>query len=139
MPLIRFEITDEVMVLSGRCPCGSEHRRIEDVQGRLDDVFVYQGLQMHPHLFRTALSREADVVEYQCGRPAGAAIAIRCAAPVNLDALGDRVAAAVARAGLHRPQVTVEVVDGFERPGGPAKLKRFFPLESAPVPLNSGR
>jgi hypothetical protein len=45
----------------------------------------------------------------------------------------------LARAGLHRPQVTVEVVDGFERPGGPAKLKRFLPLESAPVPLNSGR
>jgi phenylacetate-coenzyme A ligase PaaK-like adenylate-forming protein len=140
LPLIRFEITDEVMVLSGRCPCGSEHRRIEDVQGRLDDVFVYQGLRVHPHLFRTALSREADVVEYQVRQtPAGAAIAIRCTALVNLDALRDRVAAALASAGLDRPQVTVEVVDGFERPGGPAKLKRFLPLESAPAPLNGGR
>ena len=140
LPLIRFEITDEVMVLPGRCPCGSEHRRIEDVQGRLDDVFVYQGLRVHPHLFRTALSREADVVEYQVRQtPAGAAIAIRCAAPVNRDTLRDRVAAALARAGLHRPQVTVEVADRFERPGGPAKLKRFLPLEPAPAPLDSGR
>jgi phenylacetate-coenzyme A ligase PaaK-like adenylate-forming protein len=130
LPLIRYEITDEVTVLPGRCPCGSAHRRIADVQGRLDDVFTYQGLRVHPHLFRTALSREADVVEYQVRQtPAGAALAIRCTAPVSLDALRDRVAAALARAGLDRPQVTVEVVDRFERPGGPAKLKRFLPLD----------
>ena len=140
LPLIRYEITNEVMVLPGRCPCGSAHRRIADVQGRLDDIFIYQGLRVHPHLFRTALSREADVVEYQVRQtPAGAALAIRCTAPVNLDELRDRVASALVRAGLDRPQVTVEVADRFERPGGPAKLKRFLPLGQAPAPLNSGR
>lgn len=140
LPLIRYEITDEVVVRPGRCPCGSAHRRIADVQGRLDDVFTYQGLRVHPHLFRTALSREAGVVEYQVRQtPAGAAMAIRCTAPVNLDALRDRVAAALAGAGLDRPQVTVEVLDRFERPSGPAKLKRFLPLDRAPAPLNSGR
>jgi phenylacetate-CoA ligase len=140
LPLIRFEITDEVTVLPGRCPCGSAFRRIADVQGRLDDVFTYQDLRVHPHLFRTALSREADVVEYQVRQtPVGAAMAVRCTAPVNLDALRDRVAAALARAGLDRPRVSVEVVDRFERAGGPAKLKRFFPLGEEPVPLNSGR
>jgi phenylacetate-CoA ligase len=137
LPLIRYEITDEVTVLPGQCGCGSAHRRIADVQGRLDDVFTYQGLRVHPHLFRTALSREADVVEYQVRQtPAGAAIAIRCTALVNLDALRNRVADALACAGLDRPQVTVEVVDRFERPGGPAKLKRFLPLGQAPTPLN---
>ena len=130
LPLIRYEITDEVTVLPEPCPCGSAHRRIADVQGRLDDVFVYQGLRVHPHLFRTALSREAGVVEYQVRQtPAGAAIAVRCAAPVSLDGLRDRIAAALARAGLDRPQVTVEIVDRLERPGGPAKLKRFIPLD----------
>ena len=130
LPLIRYEITDEVTILSEPCPCGSAHRQIADVQGRLDDMFTYQGLQVHPHLFRTALSREADVVEYQVQQtPAGAAIAIRCTAPVSPEALRDRVATALARAGLDRPQVTVEVVDRFERPGGPAKLKRFLPLD----------
>jgi len=34
-------------------------------------------------------------------------------------------------------QVSVEVVDRFERPGGPAKLKRFLPLGQSPAPLNS--
>ena len=140
LPLIRYEITDEVTVLPEPCPCGSAHRRIADVQGRLDDAFTYQGLRVHPHLFRTALSREADVVEYQVRQtPAGAAIAIRCTAPVSLDRLRDRVATALTRAGLDRPQVTVEVVDRFERPGGPAKLKRFLPFDRVPAPLNTGR
>jgi phenylacetate-CoA ligase len=140
LPLIRYEITDEVTVLPGPCPCGSAHRRIADVQGRLDDVFTYQGLRVHPHLFRTALSREAGIVEYQVRQiPAGAAIAIRCTAPVSLDALRDRVAAGLAATGLDRPRVTVEVVDRFERPGGPAKLKRFIPLDGAPAPLSTKR
>lgn len=93
-------------------------------------MFTYQGRQVHPHLFRTALSREADVVEYQVRQtPAGAAITVRRTAPVSLDGLRDRVVAALAQAGLERPEVTVEAVDRFERPGGPAKLKRFIPLD----------
>jgi phenylacetate-CoA ligase len=140
LPLIRYEITDEVTVLPEPCPCGSAHRRIADVQGRLDDVFNYQDLQVHPHLFRTALSCETDVVEYQVRQtPAGAAIAVRCTAPVSLDGLRDRVAAALARAGLDRPEVKVQIVDRLERPGGVAKLKRFLPLGQAPAPLSAGR
>ena len=140
LPLIRYEITDEITVLPGRCACGSAHRRIADVQGRLDDEFIYQDLRVHPHLFRTALSREAGVVEYQVRQtPGGAAIAIRCTAPVSVNGLRDRIATALASAGLDRPQVTVVVVDRFERPGGPAKLKRFLPLDQAPGLPQSAR
>jgi phenylacetate-CoA ligase len=140
LPLIRYEITDEITVLPGPCPCGSAHRRIADVQGRLDDVFMYQDLRVHPHLFRAVLSGEADVVEYQVRQTAdGAAVAICCTAPVGLHGLRDRIADALASAGLDRPQVTVEVVDRFERPGGPAKLKRFLPLEQAAGPRPSAR
>jgi phenylacetate-CoA ligase len=137
LPLIRYEITDEVTVLPEPCPCGSAHRRIADIQGRLDDVFTYPGRQVHPHLFRSALSREAGVVEYQVRQTkAGAAIAVRCAAPVSLDGLRDRIAAALALAGLDRPQVTVEKVDRLERSGGPAKLKRFIPLAADREPAS---
>jgi phenylacetate-CoA ligase len=133
LPLIRYEITDEVTVLPGPCPCGSAHRRIADVQGRLDDVFVYPGIRVHPHLFRSELGREAGVLEYQVRQtPAGAAIAVRCTAPVSLDRLRDRITAALARSGLERPQVTVETVNRLERQGGPAKLKRFIPLAANP-------
>ena len=135
LPLIRYEITDEVTVLPGPCPCGSAHRRIADPQGRLDDVFIYQGTRVHPHAFRSELGREAAVIEYQVRQtPAGAAVAVRCTAPVSLDHLRDRITAALARSGLERPQVTVETVDRLERPGGPAKLKRFIPLAANPEP-----
>jgi phenylacetate-CoA ligase len=135
LPLIRYEITDEVTVVPEPCPCGSGHRHIADIQGRLDDVFVYQGIRVHPHLFRSELGREAGVVEYQVRQTlVGAAIAVRCSAPVSLDSLRDRVAAALVRAGLERPQVTVETADRFERPGGPAKLKRFIPLAAGTGP-----
>jgi phenylacetate-CoA ligase len=135
LPLIRYEITDEVTVLPAPCPCGSAHRRIADVQGRLDDGFVYHGHRVHPHLFRSELGREAGIIEYQVRQtPAGAAIAVRCTAPVRLDGLRDRIAAALVRSGLERPQVTVEMADRLERPGGPAKLKRFIPLDANSEP-----
>jgi len=43
LPLIRYEVTDEVRILADPCPCGSAHRCVADIQGRLDDVFVYAG------------------------------------------------------------------------------------------------
>ena len=50
LPLIRYEVTDEVRIRSGPCACGSSFRRIEDPQGRLDDLFVYRtGTVVHPH------------------------------------------------------------------------------------------
>ena len=128
LPLIRYEITDEVTFLPGPCPCRSAHQRIADVQGRLDDVFTYQGRRVHPHLFRTALGREAGIVEYQVQQPRpAAAIAVRCTAPVSLDGLRDRVAAALARAGLERPQVTVEVVGPVRAPRQPGQAQAVHP------------
>lgn len=125
-------------MLPGPCPCGSAHRRIADIQGRLDDVFTYQDLRVHPHLFRTVLSREAGVVEYQVRQtPAGAAIAVRCASPASLDDLRGRIAA-LTLAGLDQPQVMVETVDRLERHGGPAKLKRFIPLAADGAPACPG-
>ena len=54
VPLIRFEVTDEVTVVDGPCPCGSVFRRIADPLGRLDDSFVYpDGTVIHPHVFRS--------------------------------------------------------------------------------------
>jgi phenylacetate-coenzyme A ligase PaaK-like adenylate-forming protein len=66
LPLIRFEITDQATVVDERCPCGSAHRLVADVEGRLDDVFTYaDGVVVHPHVVRSVLSRDARIVEYQ--------------------------------------------------------------------------
>lgn len=53
LPLIRFEMTDQVELLDRQCACGSAHRLIADVEGRIDDAFAYEGgVLVHPHVFR---------------------------------------------------------------------------------------
>jgi phenylacetate-coenzyme A ligase PaaK-like adenylate-forming protein len=129
LPLIRYEITDEVAILSEPCPCGSGHRCVADIQGRLDDAFVYEGRRIHPHVFRSALSRHAGVVEYQVRQTAhGASITVSCSGPVDLQRLGTEVADALAGLGVTRPAVQVSAVERLERDPGPAKLRRFVPL-----------
>jgi phenylacetate-coenzyme A ligase PaaK-like adenylate-forming protein len=134
LPLIRYEITDEVTLLPDPCPCGSAHRCVADIQGRLDDTFVYDGRRVHPHVFRSALGRHPGVVEYQVVQTAdGARIAVRCGAPVGLERVGDEVADALAQLGLPRPVVEVRAVERLERDPGPAKLRRFVPLAAEPA------
>ena len=140
LPLIRYEITDEVRILTEPCPCGSAFRCVADVQGRLDDVFVYDGRRVHPHVFRSTLGRHAGVIEYQVRQtPRGARIAVRCGAPVDLDRLRAEIAQALGGLGVPRPAVEVTVTDRLERDPGPAKLRRFVPLaESSPSVWDSG-
>jgi phenylacetate-CoA ligase len=129
LPLIRYELTDEVTILAEPCPCGSAHRCVADIQGRLDDVFAYDGLRVHPHVFRSTLGRHAGVVEYQVLQTTrGARVAVRRGGPVDLDRLGIELADELAGLGLPRPTVEVSAVERIERDPGPAKLRRFVPL-----------
>jgi phenylacetate-coenzyme A ligase PaaK-like adenylate-forming protein len=128
-PLIRYEITDEVTMLDGPCPCGSAYRRVADIQGRLDDLFRYPGgVAVHPHVFRTVLGRDPRIREYQVRQtPAGAELLLCAPAELPVSAIARQVEAELARIGLPAPHVTAAIVDGFER-RGTGKLKRFVPL-----------
>ena len=134
LPLIRYEITDEVTMLAEPCPCGSAHRCVSDIQGRLDDVFVYDGRRVHPHVFRSALGRHAGIVEYQVRQTAqGARIAVRCGGRVDLERLSAEIADGLATLGVARPVIDVTAVERLERDRGPAKLRRFVPLTAEPA------
>jgi phenylacetate-CoA ligase len=130
-PLIRYEISDEVTFLDAPCACGSAHRRIADIQGRLDDAFAYAGgVVVHPHVFRSVLGREANVAEYQVRQTQrGADVALRATGPVDTGTLAARLRAALDRVGLRDADVSVEVVDELPRVGV-GKLKRFVPRAS---------
>ena len=131
LPLIRYEITDEVTLLSGTCPCGSAHRLIDDPQGRLDDLFHYGPLVVHPLLFRSPLGLCRDVIEYQVRQTdRGADITVRCQGPAELQGLADEIRGKLITAGLDDPEVTITVLDQLPRQDT-GKLKRFIPL--APV------
>jgi phenylacetate-coenzyme A ligase PaaK-like adenylate-forming protein len=128
-PLIRYEITDEITVLEGTCSCGSGHRTIGDVQGRLSDSFCYpDGVRVHPLRFATPLESERNVVEYQVRQTMrGAAIALVCAGSLDAARLGERIERSLAEAGLAQPEVVVEQVDRLPRQES-GKLKRFIAL-----------
>ena len=129
MPLIRYEITDRVTLMDGLCPCGSHHRRIEDVSGRLDDDFVFAaGPTVHPVVFESALAAERNVLEYQVRQTArGAMIAVVCTGEIDEERLRARIARALAEVGLADPEVKIARIQDLERLHS-GKLKRFVPL-----------
>ena len=129
MPIIRYEISDAVTVMPGPCPCGSAHRRVEDVEGRHEDAFVYGGgVVAHPVVFRTTLANHRDVLDYQVRQTGnGAAITVRQSRPFDHAALAAKIAASLAEIGVDDPSVTVSARDTLERHVS-GKLARYIPL-----------
>jgi phenylacetate-CoA ligase len=128
-PLIRYEITDQVVMIDEPCGCGSAYRRVADIQGRLDDEFVYRdALRIHPHVFRSVFVREPALTEYQVNQTADGAELLLCHdAPLDAEGLAAGVAAALADAGFADARVSARTVSSIARlPSG--KVKRFVPL-----------
>ena len=136
LPLIRYELTDQVRLLTAPCPCDTALMRIEAVQGRLEDLFDYgPGLQVHPHVFRSALGQQPAVIEYQVRQTtSGADITVVTGGPVDTGYLGQQVATALARLGLPDPVVNVSAAAGLDRTAT-GTLRRFAPL---PPPASAG-
>jgi len=134
LPLIRYEITDEVTPLDASCACGSAHRRIADIEGRHDDVFVYaSGLTVQPYVFKSVLARAAAVTEYQVRQTStGAEILLRAREPVDARGIERDLEAALERLGCPRPAVTTKLLPQLPRLDT-GKLKRFVPLHDAPA------
>ena len=105
-------------------------RRIADIEGRVEGTFVYDGdVEIHLHLFRSALGRRRQMLEYQVRQtPAGADIAVRTSAQLDTDALRRELVEALTELGVARPQVSVTEVGEIERSGSTGKLRRFIPL-----------
>jgi phenylacetate-coenzyme A ligase PaaK-like adenylate-forming protein len=132
LPLIRYELTDEVTLLNAVCPCGSAHTLIEDVQGRQDESFIYQGVIVHPHMFRTVLGRAQGIAEYRVTQTqTGADVQVRGHGDIR--ALRQDLTRGLAELGVNDPHVWIETVVEFERQET-GKIKRFVPL---PLPATS--
>ncbi len=48
MPLIRYRTRDLTRIITGECPCGRTHRRIDRLKGRSDDMFIVKGVNIFP-------------------------------------------------------------------------------------------
>jgi phenylacetate-CoA ligase len=140
LPIIRYEISDQVTLLRAEsCPCGSTLHRVEDIQGRQDDAFIYEGgVIVHPVVFWSAFERYPSVVEYQVKQTEhGVAIYLLTNGPVALEQVERDVAEYLEKSGLDNPEVSAKIVDKLERTPGVAKLKRFVPLASTRAEMAS--
>lgn len=48
MPLLRYRTRDLTRILPGKCPCGRQHKRIDRIRGRSDDMIVLKGVNIFP-------------------------------------------------------------------------------------------
>jgi phenylacetate-CoA ligase len=130
LPLIRYELTDRVLLIEEPCPCGSIFHRIGQVEGRTDDVFRYgSGVVIHPHVFRSPLSREPGVVTYQIDQSErGAVVQVVTEGEIDLERLTRRLERALTEVGLSKPRIEVLPVPELRRRGVGEKVRRFNPL-----------
>jgi len=69
-PVIRYEISDMMVLAPEPCPCGQPFRRIIAINGRNDDVLYLQGragrqIAVHPVHFWNVLESFANIRQYQ--------------------------------------------------------------------------
>jgi phenylacetate-CoA ligase len=131
-PLIRYEVTDQLVVLPEPCPCGVATRRIDHLLGRADDIFTYPGgIRVHPLTIRAPLGRHRHVVEYQVMQTERGVRVRFCAnGPVDPSELSATIATGLRGCGLADPEVTLEHVPELSRQVS-GKLKRFVPRATA--------
>jgi hypothetical protein len=80
-------------------------------------------------VFRSVLSRQRNVVEYQVRQTAsGADVAVRCIGPVDCVEVASEITRDLKTLGLDSPDITVVPVERLERIASSGKLKRFIPL-----------
>lgn len=132
LPLVRYQLDDEVVPLAEPCPCGSAFRRIAAVTGRADELLTWGTTVVHPHVLRAVVAGHPGVLEYQVRATAGGVhVDVRPGrAGVRTGLLRADLHRALTRAGLADPQVTVDEVAAVARTET-GKIRRFVPAPAA--------
>lgn len=125
-PLIRYRLTDTFV----EQPRTAAHGYLRaQVEGRSDDVLRFGAVSVHPLVVRSVLVHAPDVVDYRVRQtPHGIAVDLLAPHGTDREALRAGLAAALAGAGVHSPEVSVEVVSELPRDRDSGKLRRFVPL-----------
>ena len=48
MPILRYRTRDLTRFIPGQCPCGRQHRRMDRILGRADDMMIVKGVNIYP-------------------------------------------------------------------------------------------
>jgi phenylacetate-CoA ligase len=132
-PLLRYELTDSVMVAAGPNPLGLPYARLAAVDGRNDDVITLPGaggrpVTVYPFRLRAPFAELLEVRQYQVVHdPAGlrVAVVLREDAPADLpERIRGALAGELRAAGAVPPPIEVTPVPAIGRdPGHGAKFK----------------
>jgi len=125
-PFIRYDLGDEITLLSEPCPCGSAFARVAEVAGRRDDDFVYGPVTVPASAFRHVLGTDPRITEYQVIQTASGADIAVIGSPD--ESVAHTLVAAVGRYGLPSAEITVRTVPRLDRNPNTGKLSRFVPL-----------
>ena len=60
-PLIRYRTRDLSRILTGDCPCGRTHRRIDRIMGRTDDMLIINGVNVFPSQIEEVIMKMPEV------------------------------------------------------------------------------
>ena len=61
MPLLRYRTRDLTRILPGKCPCGREHKRLDRMKGRSDDMIILKGVNIFPIQIETVLMKYPEL------------------------------------------------------------------------------
>ncbi len=135
MPLIRYELSDEIALMDEPCPCGSSLRRIADIEGRYDEMFDYgAGIKVHTSVLRKVLySLGSSVVDYQVFQlPRGVKMILLAKGDIARARLEHELRELLRAQGIDDPHVEIDTHGQLERlPTG--KLKRNIPMGRRPT------
>jgi len=121
LPLIRYEMSDQVALGGRGCPCGRAFRVLVRVEGRTEDVMTMASpagtTRIHPNVFHDVLDALAPL-GWQVRQESGSALTVLVAGASTarpLEQVATRVSEAVQAAGAVRPQVTAHAVVAIPR------------------------
>ena len=126
-PFIRYDLGDDIAMMSEPCPCGSAFARVADISGRRDDDFVYDSHTVPASAFRHVLGTDPRVAEYQVVQTEDGADVV-VVASADVESLGSALVAVMQRYGVAHPSIRISSVETLGRNVASGKLKRFVPL-----------
>ena len=121
-PVIRYEITDMMVLAPEPCRCGQPFRRILAINGRSDDVLYLRGrsgkqVAVHPVHFWNVLESYADIRQYQVIHEADG-ICLRLMFDQGnghvAGSVREHLARKLSTLGVEHPSIRVELVTALE-------------------------
>jgi len=121
-PIIRYEISDMMVLAPEPCPCGQPFRRILAINGRNDDVLYLRGrggrqVAVHPVHFWNVLESFADIRQYQVvHEPDGICLRLMFAEGNGhvAGSVREQMTRKLHALGVDRPSIRVELVTVLE-------------------------